>query len=338
MKQWKEYLPHDPILPLLDSGNKAIHYFTRRDLQDESVEPIKEIWDIPEVKKIIKKQQADGSWKSTSNNLEKTPAVNYSLIETWKQFRFVVEQYEITREHPVVEKGAEYLFSCQTEEGDIRGILGNQYAAYYTGAILSLLIKAGYEDDSRIKLGLQWLLSVRQEDGGWLANALMSLDLPWKEVTRLTSQKVDTIPYKELSKPSSHNWTGMIIRAFANHSTYKNIPEVLKAAELLKSRFFQRDPHYTSYQSADYWIKFQFPFWWNNLVAAMDSLSRIGFTSTDPDIALGLNWLIDNQQKNGLWKLNYADEKPKKHSKKSTDMQLWITLSICRILKRFYPL
>jgi hypothetical protein len=42
---------------------------------------------------------------------------------------------------PTIAKAAEYIFSNQMYEGDIRGILGNQYMPYYHGAILELLIK-----------------------------------------------------------------------------------------------------------------------------------------------------------------------------------------------------
>jgi len=60
----------------------------------------------------------------------------------------------MNKNHPAIRKASEYLFSCQTEERDIRGILANQYAPYYTGAIMYLLIKAGYENDPRIKKDL----------------------------------------------------------------------------------------------------------------------------------------------------------------------------------------
>jgi len=66
-----------------------------------------------------------------------------------------------------VGKAAEYIFSFQTPEGDIRGFIGNQYATYYTGYILALLIQAGYVDDPRVEKGMQWLLEMRQNDGGW---------------------------------------------------------------------------------------------------------------------------------------------------------------------------
>ncbi|MFX1516723.1 MAG: prenyltransferase/squalene oxidase repeat-containing protein, partial [Promethearchaeota archaeon] len=317
------------------SKSPAIQYFTKRDLLEKQVEPIETIWELPVVQRIRKKQQTNGSWKSTSKNRQKYPVVNYDLTETWRQFRYLIEQYELKKTIASVELATEYIFSCQTEEGDIRGILGKQYAAYYTGALLSLLIKAGYESDPRIEKGMQWLLSVRQKDGGWLANALMALDIPWKEVTRLTSQDVELVPYQNFDKPSSHNWTGMVIRAFAEHPKYKKQVNTKKAGELLKKRFFQKDPHYTSLQAADYWIKFQFPFWWNNLVAALDSLSKIGFSSNDPDIKMALDWLIKHQQENGLWKISYSQSKPVRYTEKTKEMQSWITLVICRILKRF---
>ena len=69
----------------------------------------------------------------------------------------MIERYGMTRTHPQMERAADYIFSCQTEEGDIRGFLANQYATYYTGAIMALLIQAGYTDDPRIEKGFQWL-------------------------------------------------------------------------------------------------------------------------------------------------------------------------------------
>ncbi len=117
------------------------------------------------MQKILRKQLPDGSWPRSG--VQKHPAVNYSLVETWRQLRFLVEKYGLTRQHPQVEKAAEFVFSCQSPQGDLRGILANQYATYYTGAILSLLVQAGYVDDARLEKGLEWLLAMRQEDGGW---------------------------------------------------------------------------------------------------------------------------------------------------------------------------
>ena len=62
----------------------------------------------------------------------------------------------------------------------------------------------------------------------------------------------------------------MVLRAFAVHPKHRNTKVAQVAARLLQSRFFKPDV-YTSYKSANYWLRFEFPFWWNNLVAALDS-------------------------------------------------------------------
>ncbi len=335
MNNWREILNYDPITSLLASNNPIVEYFVQRDLLEKRVDSIQAIWKLPVIQKILRKQQPNGSWKSQNKNQIKYPLVNYSLIETWKQFRYLIEQYELNGTDPSITRAAEFIFSCQTKDGDIRGMLANQYATYYTGALMSLLIKAGYEADSRIEKGFQWLLSVRQNDGGWLASPLMSLKLS-KEQTTAIFHATETIKEHDRSMPSSHNWTGMVIRAFAAHPIYRNSPEAQRAALLLKTQFFQKDKHYTSYKAADYWVKFQYPYWWNNLVAALDSISSIGFSKDDEEIKKALSWLVDNQQENGLWKLSYSAKKEVRYTQKAKEEQLWVSLAICRILKRFY--
>ena len=152
-------------------------------------------------------------------------------------------------------------------------MIGNQYATYYTGAIMSLLIKAGYEAESRIEKGFQWLLSIRQDDGGWTI-PILTVELSGKEKNRLTSQEADPVQ-PDKTRPFSHNWTGMVLRAFAAHPTYRYSDAAVRGANLLKSRFFKSDV-YSSYKAADHWVRFQYPFWWNNLVSALDSISLIG--------------------------------------------------------------
>ncbi|MBW6475131.1 MAG: hypothetical protein K0B14_18535, partial [Anaerolineaceae bacterium] len=53
------------------------------------------------------------------------------------------------------------------------------------------------------------------------------------------------------TKPFSHNWTGMVLRAFAVHPIYHQLEEAKHACELLKSRFFQADV-YSSLQASHY--------------------------------------------------------------------------------------
>lgn len=328
MKNWQNQLTFDPIKPLLRKGISAIRYFVERDLLDLEVETIQTLWNLSEPQKILKKQLPDGSWPRTDK--KQYPAVKHQLFDTWRQVNQLVGKYGFTREHPQLEQAVEFLFSCQTEEGDFRGILANQYATYYTGAILATIIEAGYEDDPRTEKCFQWLLTMRQNDGGW------SIPMITHKFDRETQYKLQTefLPPVEpdRTKPFSHNWTGMVLRAFAAHPIYRHSADAKHAADLLKSRFFKPDA-YTSLQGAHYWIRFEYPFWWNNLVSAMDIMVKMGFSIKDPQIEKGINWLIEHQQPDGLWKVNYYSDTPEKSTRQIEERKLWISLAICRILK-----
>ncbi len=331
---WRKQLTYDPTAPLLASGDEALVWHVRRDLLDESVPPPGRLWQLPQAQKVLRGQQADGSFPYPGRRVDCWPPHHYPLVETWKRFRVLVDQYACTRKHPAVASAAEFLLACQTAEGDIRGFLANQYAPYYTGAILGLLIRAGYGRDPRIERGLRWLLDMRQDDGGWTV-PLLTAKLNRKETHRLTSTRAAPIE-PDRRQPFSHNWTGMVLRGFAVHPRLRRLSAVRRAADLLKTRFFQRDC-YGSYQSADYWVRFQYPFWWNHLVAALDSLSVIGVPRADPDIDRALRWLIDHQQPDGLWLLDYASGRPTSDTPRVVETRRWVSLAICRVLKRYEP-
>ena len=338
---WRQQLKFDPISPLISCADEALQYFARRDLLGEQVGPVQRLWTLPGAQKILKKQQANGSWARPGKH--EHPAINHPLIETWRQFRFLVEQYGFTRQSPSAARAAEFIFSCQTDEGDIRGFLANQYMAYYMGAIMALLIQAGYADDPRVVKGLDWLLSMRQDDGGW-SIPLITHKLDRETQYRLASEYAEPMQL-DRSKPFSHNATGMVLRAFAVHPEYRYTAEARVAANLLTSRFFQPDC-YTSYQAASYWVRFDYPFWWNNLVAALDSVSLIGLSRDDEQMGRALRWLVDHQEENGLWRASYsldaggsagAQEKERlSEAAKVREVKAWVSLAICRIFRRLY--
>lgn len=121
-----------------------------------------------------------------------------------------------------------------------------------------------------------------------------------------------------------HLVTGIVVRALAAHSRYRHSADTRRAAELLKSRFFHRDV-YPDRAASSNWLIFSYPFWWTDLLSALDSLAQIGFRPDDPDIARGMAWFLDNQDPSGLW--NTGRNRPKgPHS------DLWVGLAICRML------
>lgn len=326
LDNWRKQLRHDPLPQLISSGNNVVAYFVKRDLLEEIVEPIETLWQLNSAAKIVNRQQEDGSWEYGGGKPHIRSKEDYNQLETYRILGQLVEIYGFTRKHKAISKAAEFLFKHQTEEGDLRGIYGNQYTPNYTAAIMELLIKAGYDADPRIEKGFQWLLSIRQNDGGW---AIPSRTNKAKNYTLMQALKNPAPIKPDKSKPFSHCITGVVLRAFATHPKYSKTNEAKIAGELMESRFFKPDI-YRDRSAASFWTKFAYPFWFTDLVSALDSLSLLGLAKDDAEIKSALEWLKERQQKNGFWKVYLLK------AKSIEDPYSWISLAICRVFKRFY--
>jgi hypothetical protein len=323
MDDWQEQLSFNPIPALLGAGNQAITYFARRDLLGEDVAPIETLWEQPDAERLLHRQQEDGSWKYPGGREEIRSQENYNLLETFRNLGWLVEKYGFDRRNAAIQQAAGFLFAHQTEEGDIRGIMGSQYATHYTAGMLELLIKAGYADDLRVEKGMQWLLSTRQNDGGW-AFPMRSIKVSYSDALRLAK------PIQPVrSKPFSHLLTGVVLRAFAAHPGYRSSPSTIEAGNLLISRFFKPDK-YIDRRDKGYWEKVSFPFWFTDIVSALDSLSWIGFSATEPGIEQALGWLRGKQSNDGFFRIDLL--------KVGNDrmMHAWVCLAVCRLFKRFF--
>ncbi len=318
MNKWLNELKCDPIYPLLESNDRAISLSVQRDLLDRTVS-VEDLWQSPQ--RILRKQRIEGSWLYPGGKENIRTQENYNQLETYRNLGILVEEFGFNKKHPAIQKTAQYLFTFQTDEGDFRGIYGNQYSPNYSAGIAELLIKAGYENDARIERVFKWLLSIRQKDGGWA--------IPF----RTQNHKIDVIAScsttiePNSSKPFSHMVTGVVLRAFAAHPAYKQSKEAHRAGELLVSNLFKKD-NYPDRASPGYWLRFSFPFWFTDLISALDSLSQLGFSRKESQIDKALKWFAGNQQKNGLWELKILKGQNK------DVLQLWLALAICKIFKR----
>ena len=322
MKKWLDELKYNPLFPLLNSGDKSIALFVQRDLLDKEVS-IQNLWLLSEPQRIIKRQKPNGSWVYPGAIDKVRTQENYNQFETYRWLGILVEEFGFDKRHPAIQKAAEYLFSFQTREGDFRGIYGSQYSPNYSAGITELLIKAGFGRDDRIKKAFDWLISIRQNDGGWA--------IPFRTKNygiKVLSTHAETIQ-PDGSKPFSHLITGVVLRAFSAHTVYRKSKEAKQAGELLLMSLFKKD-NYPDRAGTDYWLRFSFPFWFTDLISALDSLSLLKFSKKEPQTDKALKWLTGHQQGNGLWELKILKGRNK------DVIQLWLALAICRILKRFY--
>lgn len=316
---WLSGVDYNPLPVLLECPHPSIRYFTRRDLLASEAGDIEVLWELPEPVTLLKHQLQDGSWKYPGP--VRDFGENYSLLETFRSLGILVEKYGFNRRHPSIPPAAEYLFAHQTDEGDIRGMFGTQYVPHYHAGMLELLCKAGYENDERVKRGIQWLLACRQDDGGW-AFPIRTAKIAYYDAVK-KAEPIRTDP----GKPFSHLMTGIALRAFAAHPEYRKHPAAIKAGELLASRFFQADK-YVDRRTPDYWEKVTFPFWFTDIVSALDSLSLLGFTLENADIRNALEKISSRQQENGLFDFKLLK------GKGENAPAYWICLAICRSVKR----
>jgi hypothetical protein len=308
---------------LANCGNPAIAYFARRDLLGEKVEPIAMLWDLHAARRIVARQNADGSWTYPGGKERIRSREDYDQIETFRQTAILVEMFGFSREHPALARAAEFLFSCQTPEGDFRGIYGNQYATTYVGAIMELLSKAGYAKDPRIARGFAWLLSQRQSDGGW-AVPLRTRRVSYTETLDLARYPDPLAP--DPARPFSHLVTGMVLRAFAAHPQRRRSAAARRAGVHLASRLYRRDA-YVDRADVGYWERVSFPFWFTDVVSALDTLSRLAF-APDAQVRGAVARLRTLQRRDGTFVLKIVRGR-------LPDLPQWIALAICRSLQRW---
>lgn len=317
-EDWRSLLRYDPIPLLLDSKSEAIRFFVKQDLLGEKADG-KQLWELPEARKLLAKQRADGSWKYPGRPKMFEPA--YQTLQTYRTLGDLVEKYSFDGRHPAVIKAVDFIFSSQSEEGDIRGIYGPMYSPNYTAGMMEIAIKAGFSDDTRVTKAMDWLFGMRQDDGGWAIplrtagiryNDALSMDRPIEPVR---------------SGPLSHLATGIVLRAFAAHPRWRKNKEIIRAGGLLVDRFFRLDT-YPDRRAATYWENASFPFWWVDILSSLDTVSKLGIGRERPGVVKALEWLASRQKASGHFNIKLLA------GAREPYLDDWIALAATRVFKR----
>ena len=304
------------IKTLLHSGNEALIAFTKQNLLGEKVN-IEKLWTLPRVKIILKEQQSNGSWIYPNKKAMLRSPTDYNQYQTYMTLAELVEFYGLSKKHEAIRKASDFLFSFQTEEGEFRGMYGNQYSPNYSASITEFLIKTGYSD-ARIEKSLNWLLKMRQDDGGWA--------IPLRTRNReLEALKEKQTIEPDKTKPFSHLVTGIVLRPFSLIPKYRL--EMKNVGLLFADRIFTRDK-YSDRQGVEYWTKFTFPYHWTDLLSTIDTLSLLEIRN-HPKISEILDWFEKRKQKNGIYEVSVMA------GAKYRDIKYWITLQYLNLLKRF---
>lgn len=289
---WRARLASDPIPRLLREGAPSILARVRRDLIDDSEAPnAEEIATYPEVKALLRKMEKDGSFAPRAPEKELGGPKFARCLATLRSLdRLADLGLRVEGKSPVAQqlgKMGSYLLSSQESDGGLADLAlaenprgrGKTPAVHFQGWALSALCRAGFEGDPRTEKGFRFLLSLRQDDGGWA----------WRGV------RTDSA-----ARPSSHLVTGMVLRAFASAKDRRASREARRAAELLATRFLQPD-RYEDRRAPSYWEILTEPRFYTDVLDALDTITSIGLGKENSGVRTAEAYLRSRQAKDGLW-------------------------------------
>jgi hypothetical protein len=289
---WRARLASDPIPRLLREGTPSVLARVRRDLIDDSEAPTAdEIAGYPEVKALLRKVEKDGSYAPRATDKELGSPKFQKCLATLRSLDRLadlglrVEEKSKVAEH--LQKIADFILASQDSDGGIADLTlsenskgqGKIVALHFQGWAISALCRGGFENDPRIEKGFRFLLSLRQDDGGWA----------WRGV------RTDSA-----ARPSSHLITGMVLRAFASSKERRGSREARRAAELLATRFLQPD-RYEDRKAPSYWEILTEPRFYTDVLDALDTITSIGLGKENSGVRTAEAYLRSRQAKDGLW-------------------------------------
>ncbi len=174
-----------------------------------------------------------------------------------------------------------------------------------------------------MKKALDWLFSMRQDDGGW-AVPLRTAGVRYQDALGMDRPIQPIRP-----KPFSHMVTGIVLRAFAAHPLWRKNKEIINAGGLLADRFFRPDA-YPDRKAASYWKSTSFPFWWADILSSLDTVSQLGIGREKPNVTKGLEWLASRQKMSGHFNIKLLA------GAREPYLDDWVALAASRVFKRLY--
>ncbi|UCD43767.1 MAG: hypothetical protein JSV27_06320 [Candidatus Bathyarchaeota archaeon] len=312
---------------LLSDPSPSLRLLVLRELlhREEDDPEVDELRDIREedqlVSGLLELQQGDGSWSSTGLDASQALGEVHSTSQALIRLGYI----GLDHDHPAVQRGAEFLFSKQMEDGaweiprrggDLGETEGYSMIPLQTAIPLRALGSCGYAPDPRVEKAYEWLLAQRLEDGAW--------------PTGISSGNYGYVAgYRRLAHSRwgcRSNTTGAL-SCLALHPDHRNGPEATRALDLLLGRE-TREKHAIGYDVArtigverargflTYYARF-------DLAQVLDLCWRIGASKEDGRIADIIEFMMEQQGDYGLWEYAAYPQASR-----------WVTFDLLRSLSR----
>ena len=151
----------------------VLHELFQRPLDDPELQELDSLRAAdPLIQDLVKTQNADGSWES----VDPSGSIQGEKLYWSTQVLVRLGYLGVDRTHPAVQHGAEFIFSCQLEDGSwplppsrasVDGIDGYSMIPLQTSIPLRGLAACGFAADPRSERAYEWLLRQRLDDSAW---------------------------------------------------------------------------------------------------------------------------------------------------------------------------
>jgi hypothetical protein len=302
-------------------GEPFVRYRTLIDLlgkseKDKEVEKAKnQIRRHSLVKRILTRQNKDGHWGTPQDIFKWWPKKDTTF---W--LLGVLADFGFTKEDKRIAKACEYVFETQLPSGGFGWAPPPTPAECFTGILTESLAELGYGSDPRLSKAYEWLIQRQRHDGGfWCKNTGQPGGPREKE-------------------PSCALGTLYVLGALIQEPELKKSTVASKSAEFLLKCWENRgEIKYAGHDSqiGTGWEKLQYPFTDYRILKYLDTLSQVESIRTDRRIIKMKDLLLE---KRDLERRFYAESVHKVWSDFDFGQKRlpsrWITLIVCRILRR----
>ena len=279
---------HLVLTKLLERGDDDLEVRETAELRDED----------PLLLELADLQEQNGSWSTLSKML---PPKGHRMVTTSVALS-LLGMLGFGPEHPVVDKGAAYIFDRQRKDGSWpipRGVKDAGTDRYtimsiQTSIPLQGLSAAGYAEDPRSISAYRWLLEQRLQDGAW--------------PTGLAGKVYGYVAgYRRMSHSRwgcRINTTSALI-CFSRHPEMRSSEEARKALDLLLGRetreireFGHEISRLMGAVSTGGFLTFHRHF---DIVLILNLCAGIGAHIDDPRVESLVKFIKDRQNPHGLW-------------------------------------
>lgn len=334
MRNWKSMLKADPADWLLEKNNPSVRYFTLTEIlelpeNDSQVKKAKsEIMTVGVVPVILSKQNNEGYWETAGGfYTKKYNGTIWQLI--------ILAELGVDGGNERIRKACEFILknSQDTESGGFSmhasaktgGGRHSEVIPCLTGNMIRSLIRLGNLEDSRVQLGIDWIVKYQRFDDG-----IHEAPTGW--------------PYDKLEvcwgKHTCHMGAVKALKALAEipkdkrSEGVKNMIEI--GSECMLIHHIYKKSHDLSSISKPGWLRFGFPLMYQtDALEILGILTKLGYK--DKRMQEAVDFVVSKQNTQGRWILeNTFNGRFQVNIEEKGKPSKWVTLNALRVLKRFY--